>query len=219
MTSPWLVVGIPFNRDIDMLWAIRWRQLLLPQRSHTHLVYNKPIDVARNDCVRKMLGMGALWLLFLDSDIVPPADGVQRLLADAGMLKNGNPERKVISGLCHRRSPNKDGIYEPMILKEDGEGYAVDWEAAKAEPGLKDVAAVGMAFTLIHTQVFEAIEPPWFRWGQFGEDVEFSRRVRAIGFQMCVDTSLLCLHIGRSVISGPNGERAAVQSAQAVSHE
>lgn len=90
-------------------------------------------------------------------------------------------------------------------LDEKGRrGTMVDWEQ-----GLVEVDECGGASLLVHRGVFEEIEPPWFfniytdvwadNWP--GEDIGFSRKCRAAGIKIYVDTTTSSPHCGDGLVT------------------
>ena len=144
------------------------------------------VDRARNHLVERMLDhpMAPTHLLFLDADIVPPADALMTL------LKHRLP---IVSGLYRKRVPphepmaflDKSGVFKPISLKG---------------PKLKQADVVGAGCLLIAREVFETIPAPWFtsEWraeGHISEDFAFCEKAREAGFDIAVDTSVKLLHL------------------------
>ena len=143
-------------------------------RGHS-LVYD-----AREGAAKHFLSSDNDFLLFLDSDMMPPPDMLSKLI---------EYDKPIVSALAFRRVPN----YEPCIFKK------VDNEATlylDYPKGLIEVEGVGMACTLIKREVFEKVKEPWFRPGDLGEDLSFCKRVKEAGFPIYCDTNLICGHIG-----------------------
>jgi len=144
-------------------------------RGHS-LVYD-----AREEAAKKLLSSDCDALLFLDSDMAPPANMIVRLAGH---------DKPIVSALAFRRVPD----YEPCIFKSvsdtDAEVYA-DYPK-----GLAVVSATGMACTLIKREVLAKTPQPWFTPGKLGEDLSFCRRVTEAGFPIYCDTTLICKHVG-----------------------
>lgn len=144
-------------------------------RGHS-LVYD-----AREGAGKKFLESDCDYMLFLDSDMMPTADMLTRLIEH---------DKPIVSALAFKRVPN----YEPCIFKtvtdEGGELYH-DYPK-----GLVEVEGVGMACTLMKKEVFEKVPQPWFRPSGVGEDLAFCKRAREAGFPIYCDTNLICKHIG-----------------------
>jgi hypothetical protein len=143
-------------------------------RGHS-LVYD-----AREEAGLHFLKTDADFLLFLDSDMVPPADMLVRLT---------ECDKDIVSALAFRRVPG----YEPCIFK--GEEFYRDYPK-----GLIEVDGTGMACTLIKRKVFEKTPQPWFFPGKKGEDLSFCDRVKEAGFKIFCDTTLICGHVSSFVV-------------------
>lgn len=140
-------------------------------RGHS-LVYD-----AREQAAKYFLESDCDYMLFLDSDMVPPADMLIKLIEH---------DKDIVSALAFRRVPN----YEPCIFKDDMEFY-LDYPK-----GLIEVAGVGMACTLIKREVFEKVPQPWFMPTALGEDLSFCKRATDAGYKIFCDTNLICGHVG-----------------------
>jgi len=70
----------------------------------------------------------------------------------------------------------------------------------RPDDALLEVKRTGMHCFLAHRDVFEAIEPPWFRYhedrgvGNSGEDFYFCEKVREAGFPLYIDRSVIAGH-------------------------
>ena len=139
--------------------------------------------------------------LWVDDDmcIVDP-DALMKLLAR---------DKPIVSALYCRA----DWPHYPILLKEYGVDKNILFEyeyADKPYPKnqLVPVDAIGFGFVLIKREVYEKIQPPYFKWvdegnTQYGEDVYFSNKARAAGFKVYVDTGVELLHVVRTPI-GPD---------------
>jgi len=154
-------------------------------------------DVARNKFVHQLLESDYEYLAMLDSDHKHDPCVVEKLALAAAI----HPECKIISGLNFRRGEP----YEPMAYrfeggKADGALMALDtWES-----GLVEVDAVSTAALLVHREVFEAMDPPWFRYDYYkyskgvspSEDIVFFRRLRReTDYRVWVHTQITSPHI------------------------
>ncbi len=145
-----------------------------------------PTDRCRNICVRGFLASPHSHLLFIDSDVVPPAGCLEMLLA--------------------ANAPIACGIY-PLVL----EGELCSSVARKMAPEtygfLRDfpdepfeVDAGGMGCCLIAREVFEQLKGPWYKFvqrddmHQTGEDIFFFERCAQIGIRPVVVPQVLCKH-------------------------
>lgn len=144
-------------------------------RGHS-LVYD-----ARESAAKYLLESDCDAVLFLDSDMMPTADMLVKLVEH---------DKPIVSALAFKRVPD----YEPCIFKK-----VTDTEATfylDYPKGLIEVEGVGMACCLIKKEVFRNIPAPWFfPNGILGEDLIFCKRARE-KYPIFVDTNLICGHIG-----------------------
>lgn len=121
------------------------------------------------------------WLLFCDSDMVPPKTGVLQLL---------HRQKDIIGGLYYDRAP--PFASRVQLLNER--------DAINPSTPVLEVGWIGTGFLLIRRHVLEAIEPPWFSWDEAAdsihEDVYFCLKAREAGFRVWGDTSLDVGHLG-----------------------
>lgn len=152
------------------------------------------IPGARNSLVERALERGSEWILFLDDDHVWPSDHLMRLLKHDEMI---------VGSLYMRRQPP----FVPLAfshMDEDGTYTAIDLTTLPGE-GLLQVHAVGTAGLLVKSEVFRAIEYPWFEWGKVGnweagEDIIFCEKAREAGFNIYVDLEAQLGHMAPSAI-------------------
>ena len=181
--------------DIDNQWGL-WAGTIWTESGAN-------ICKGRNDAVRTFLDdhPDGEWLLWLDSDMVPPADIIPRLLVTAKHTRG-----KIIGGLCvmvqesgpiptlyqYDQTPGSDGLTRVQF----------DYP----ENTVIQVAATGGACLLIHRSVLEEMRESeghdfaWFReevlYSPSGkphyvsEDIAFCLRAGKLGHAVWVDCSL-----------------------------
>lgn len=195
------------GRFVDSLVGLR-----KPEEGFVYLrVGGMPVDMARNELVRKFLESEAEWLLQVDSDMVFAAESLNRL-AKRGV--------DLVGALCFTRYvPPLPAIFRGVTrVREDGREFlwircqeTVEWleahpEALEECPVVLDPApedamvradATGAAFLLAHRRVFEAVGEPWFVRDDLkrGEDFYFFERVRAAGIELWIDRSVIVGHL------------------------
>lgn len=102
------------------------------------------IEAARTNIAARALKAGADWMLWLDSDMVYPADIAHRLL-DSG---------KSVIGCNYA----KRGIpIEPVAIDFTGKPISLE------ESGIRKAKATGLGTCLVSSEVFREIEAPAFR--------------------------------------------------------
>lgn len=186
--------------NVTLAWSCGFRNLIIPGRDDLRRfnpflpLSGMPFDHARNAAVQACLNVGAEFLFFLDSDVIPPKDTIVRLLKH---------ELPVVSALYCRRSPPHA---VPVMIKGT---WVTDFPMGK----LIEVELVGSGALLIHRSVFERMPhqrpgKPWFDWrvDQAGimppqeclsEDFTWCKAIREkLGIKIMVDTSIRCRHVG-----------------------
>ncbi len=130
---------------------------------------------SRNLCVEAALGLKADWLLFLDSDMVVPADVVHRL------LRHGKP---IVGATYTRRRP-------PYTV------LGSRWDSLRDMPagGLVRMGEMPTGCLMIRTDLFAKLPKPWFRFevngdGLVGEDILFCRTMTGLGVEIWCDMDL-----------------------------
>jgi len=148
-----------------------------------------PVDYNRNQAVSMFLAKGS-WthLFFLDSDVEPPLDAIDRLLA---------LEAPVATGLYPLML--REGLRWAVLNKDAGGVYrcrkALDFVDAPFQ-----VDGAGAGCLLIRRDILSDMSWPYFRWDltapgrKTGEDVFFSKKLNASGVRITVDPTVLCKH-------------------------
>jgi len=136
---------------------------------------------ARECAAKKLLESDADAVLFLDSDMVPSADMLVKL------VEHNKP---IVTALAFKRVPP----YTPCIFKHISKKEATVYTDYPKE--LTQIEACGMACCLIKREAFEKIPQPWFTpSNDFGEDLLFCLRAKQAKIPIFCDTTLICKHV------------------------
>lgn len=144
-----------------------------------------PIQEMRNTITMDALAKDCTHLLFLDADMVYPADTIQALL---------NHREKIVGALTFKRWPP----FNPILYT--GEPYKMTL-MENIPDGLTEVTATGTGCLLIDCSVFDQIPYPWFEFckteegNPVGEDVNFCYKAREAGFKIFVDCEVKTEHL------------------------
>jgi hypothetical protein len=149
----------------------------------------RPVDYVRNSIVREFREQIHLThLFFLDSDVEPPLDVLDRLLKLDAPLAGGCYPLLMANGLRWALSRRDDqGSYQLLEELPD-----------KSEPF--EVDAGGAGCLLIRRDIFEFTDWPWFKWierpdgSQMSEDIYFFQKANKAGFVLKVDPKIICHH-------------------------
>lgn len=135
-------------------------------------VKNTIIADARRMLVEQAFTAEADGILFLDSDMVFPANTLQRL------VRQGTSRAIIGTIYAKRYAP-----HEPLGLKVPGASTVKDMVAMQHIP-------LGCAY--IPLQAFREVELPWFDFkaDAYGEDTYFCHKARKAGFDIFADVKL-----------------------------
>ena len=134
------------------------------------------------------LQSGSEHILWLDSDMVFPANIVHELLK--------HDQDMVACNYSTRTQPYRSVAFLETDTFEN---------TLEKTEGLHTVAAVGLGISLIKSDIFENIDTPYFKfeWSDeynsyVGEDIYFCQQITSAGYNIYVDASLSnrCAHIG-----------------------
>jgi len=208
ISRPSVLVATLTRELVATKWALGYKNLQMPAYSNISILSGMPFDHARNTACENMLSHGFEWLCFLDDDIVAPPDAIQRLI---------NHRKDIVSGIYYRRA----APIVPVMLRYEGNNPQPQWITEWSPPNsLIEVDLVGAGILLIHRRVLERMTKPWFEWqlgkedppptpgepprpAKLSEDFQFCRRAKQeFGFQIFVDTSIQCEHIGLGASAG-----------------
>lgn len=155
------------------------------------------IYTSRNDLATQAIQIDADYVMWFDSDMVFKPDTMVRMLDT--MQKN---DIDILTGLYFRRVPP----YSPVLFdKLEMRGEACLWSEFKTIPeGLFEVGGCGFGCVLMKTDVFFDVQS---RFGNMfapiantGEDLAFCWRARNCGYKIVCDPSVICGHVGYSVV-------------------
>jgi hypothetical protein len=147
-------------------------------------------DEARRDCSQEALDVGASHLMFIDSDMVFPDNGILRLASLNKRIIGANYNRRTLPLTSTVKLSNREGqlieVPGDQIPKQPFKCYAV---------------ATG--FMLIQVDVFKELSRPWFYYEYLegkdtttGEDVGFCKKAREKGIDVWCDPTIEVRHIG-----------------------
>jgi hypothetical protein len=156
-----------------------------------NFISNCLIYDAREKLVEAAKAIGASHIFFLDSDMVPPANTIQSMIAH---------DKDIISGMIFRRKfPFQPCFYMKCDVAKTGE---TDFEGPM-EPekwpkhGAFEFEGCGLACCLIKMDVFENLKKPYFfPRPNVGEDLAFCLKAKKAGYSIWVDFGIDCGHLG-----------------------
>lgn len=179
--------------------AVYWSKRHPGGAFHVHTYARAHVVEARNSAYETALETGADWVLWLDDDMAPPADLLERLHG-AG--------KKFVGALAHRRAPP----YEPCVARLlDGKVQFFD-----PDPTAEIIEAdlTGFACILTHVSVLRAAAdavdgPPFSMRPGLAEDFFFCQAARKAGVQLHILPGCDVGHAGDLVVRSQH-RRAAL---------
>jgi hypothetical protein len=147
-------------------------------------------DEARRECAQEALDVGASHLMFIDSDMVFPEDGILTLAS--------RNKRIIGANYNLRKLPLRSTV---KISDREGNLIEVPGEQIPKQPF--KCYAVATGFMLVQVSVFKELPKPWFYYeysegkdATTGEDVGFCKKVREKGIDIWCDPTIEVKHIG-----------------------
>lgn len=169
------------------------------------------IDDARNGLAESFLSSDVEWMFWMDSDMVFPKETLVELFKTAEE-KNA----KMVSGVYYQRK----GLNFPVLWSrgadlEDGTKSGVNSKRSETNkyvgsfmfphPDKKEPStahAAGFGCVLVHREVFEVLDRPWFKFipGTCSEDFYFFVNAREAGYELWYNPVPELGHIGDAPI-------------------
>jgi hypothetical protein len=150
----------------------------------------------RNISIQQAIDIDADYVFFIDDDCLVPPDTLKKLLLH---------DVDVVSGVYTMRNyPHKPIVFD--VANNDG---TCQWTQLHGQDeGLKHIVATGMGALLVKIEVLKKIQQTEKYWVTLGEleadhwcdDLSFFKRVRAAGYQPCIDLNCPIGHIAKAVI-------------------
>jgi hypothetical protein len=182
-------------------WILRAYTQLSPDVEVHYVIDGYSVDHMRNIQVKRFLESDCSLLFTIDSDCVPQNETIQKLLEfDLPIIASPSPayiDGKVILGVGDKNVgadyKKREPVYRPH----------------KPLTGLQKCDAVGGSGLLIKREVFETIEPPYFKFQYddqgfscLGEDLYFCEKAKAAGYDIYAYCDLIQTHIKEVDLAG-----------------
>lgn len=146
---------------------------------------------ARNKLAKKAIELETDYTMWFDSDMVFEPDTMIRL------LEHNKP---FISGAYFRRSPPYS-----LVAFEEVDAENRKWKDLALPSEVTKCGGVGFGCVLVKTEVLFNVAAKYGNWfepmNNFGEDLSFCYRARKCGYDLYIDPSITCGHIGHITIN------------------
>ena len=185
-----IVIGVPHTGIFNWQTVVSMLGIKSPEgyKCQYHFIGSCLVYDAREKIVEYMQNVKADYVLFLDSDMVPPHDIIEKLV---------NHDKEIITGMAFKRTPPfQPCFYTKCSITKDFQPI-LESPIEFPDKGLLEIEGTGMACTLIKKEVFDKIEKPWFFPApNIGEDLTFCLKAKKQGIKMYVDLSVNVGHVG-----------------------
>ena len=129
-------------------------------------------------------------VFWCDSDMILPQDAITRLMLSG---------KEFITGIYFQRADPYWPLiahYDPKrVNKERGKKGVFNWWVKWPENAIAPIDGCGFGCCLTKTELLRAMDPPWFEYKEFSEDFTFCLNAKKAGYQLYVDTNILCGHL------------------------
>ena len=191
---PRVKIAIPCQNG----WIWHGLDLLLTQWSHSqtfkmgykHYPFLSPLDNARNLAVKDFLEDFWDYLIFIDSDIIPPLETIDELL---------KADKEVIAPLCLTIKSDDNNMAFPIPV-----AHRYD-ENRQYRPyygqGVEETDTITGGMFMVKREVYEKLERPFYftyhldGTVEYSEDFVFSQQVQSLGCKLYTHFGLICEHM------------------------
>lgn len=143
-------------------------------------------DVARNAVAKEAVNSEADYVFWCDSDIILPPWAISRI---------SSYEKDFITGIYFQRVKP----HWPLIAQFTGKSFnwLIRWEPDMLLP----IDGCGFGCVLTSVKMLRDIAKhdtdgtEWFKYVKYSEDFDFCLKAKAAGYQLWVDTGVLCGHL------------------------
>ena len=146
---------------------------------------------ARNKLAKQAIAMGADYTMWFDSDMIFKPDTMVRLLAH---------DVPMVSGAYFRRSPPYH-----LVAFDECDAETRKWSDLDLPTETVQCGGVGFGCVLVKTEVLFEVAARYKTWFEpvngFGEDLSFCWRARQCGYDILLDPTVTCGHVGHIVVN------------------
>lgn len=187
-----ILLAIPTSKYVEpeCFQAVYEQKIPKEHKTELFIPAGYCVDVARNLVAKEALDRHADYIFWVDADIILPKNALCRLLSHGKDIVSGVYVFKVMTNrhaVVKRFKQGEKDRYENLLVDE----------ILSAEVPLMNVDAFGFGCVLTKTEVFERIAYPQFIYtADMGEDVYFCRKAQNAGYELFLDSRVLCGHKG-----------------------
>ncbi len=183
--------AIPFDEIVFSKWVVNMIGFrMMPWDDHINALSTYLPD-ARNIVHRRFVeDSSAPYMVMLDSDVMPPPDFLNTLLAH---------KKPIVGGWYKSKGEPYSPVVYDMREELDDNGWPLYKQRTEAGTGLESVDAAGAGLWLMSREVAEALGPTPYSMEQGGEDLYLCRKIHEAGYKTYVDWSVAAAHCGVAI--------------------
>lgn len=193
-----ILIGMPCMATIPVETIGCFNALDKPKGTELMMVSQSLVYDSRNQICDRSIEGGFSHILFIDSDMTFPPDGLTKLL---------ERDKDIVTGVYYaRREPHFPVIYKRLCPRT----LLQKQVAENQEPleGVFPIVGCGMGFCLIKTDVIKKINKkrflkpitaPFEPMDGLGEDLSFCYRAKENGFEIWADNTFEVGHVGTKI--------------------
>lgn len=191
------LIAIPCMDQVPVPFCSSLALLTKPEGTVLAMNPGSLIYTSRDHLAQMAIEMEADYVFWMDSDMQFPQDCLVRML---DTIKRNDLD--ILTGLYFRRVPP----YSPVLFDQlEMEKGVCKWSEFKEIPNdIFEVGGCGFGCVLMKTEIFFNVLGRFGMMftpiGSNGEDVAFCIRARECGYKIFCDPSVICGHVGYSVI-------------------
>ncbi len=182
------MVATGFCQSLAMLNRVGDCKLIMVPGS---LIYD-----SRNKIALKAIELECDYVMWFDSDMIFAPDTLEKLIAHDKMF---------VSGMYFKRTGTYEPVvYEKIIHHSDERAEAVCYKNYPKDELFK-AEGVGFGCVLLKTKLLLEMAAEYSDWftpyNRMGEDLSFCERTRNLGYDIWVDPSVQCGHVGQIIVT------------------
>ena len=148
---------------------------------------------ARNKICNNAIENNYDYVLMVDSDVILPSYTLNKMLNDPKPICLG----------CYPRKNTKTGVFEVFKLGQQDYVNTFDYGEITSLSGKVEIKGGGFGCSMIDVKILQDLSHPFFKYVEYesgatlSEDLYFCSNARDKGYQIYMDTDVICGHSTR----------------------
>lgn len=189
-----IAIGIPMDEVIFSQFFTNFQGIGMMPWDTVITTQSTYLPMARNQIHDKYLESGGgTHLLMLDSDVLPPPGVINSLMAHNKPIVGGWYVKKEKFWVKDAQG-NPLAIQRPVVYDNNEKGEFI--HRMSPGNGLEKVGGAGAGIWLMSREVAEKLGKSPYDMEGGGEDLVLCNKIKALGYDLWIDWSLKCAHMG-----------------------